>query len=226
VIFILDEPMDALVTAACMAARDHAYITEGASRIFGIGTWPATIRFRRLLADRLRLPVDEIRAFVVGERARTEFPLWSSATAAGVPVHLYAPSGKRPLTVRERVSIFEHVRDRAQELDALGGSGEITDARAAVPIIETILGPNTNTSVFPLSTWQGAFILDEEKNSGSTRGDVPCAFSRPVILTRNGIERVIDEIPLNPNEHAGLQECARSVRHRYAEWNTHRTPTD
>jgi len=215
VVLVLDDPAELLVTAACVRAievagarPEDAHAAHAiTSRILAPGAVHSSRVFRQLLAARLDVHLDDIQALIIGERRRIEIPLWSTCTIGGTPLHRYRPKGKRPLSVRDRVSIFEPVRDGAVERDARGGTAHFADALAAAEIIDCIL--NDERRLMTPTVWQGDFVSPEPDEAGDRR---PCAFARPAIIGREGVERVIDEWPLNDNERAAQAECARSIR--------------
>lgn len=206
---ILDNPVDLLTTVAQTAA-DEATDDNGSfvNRIFGIGTAVSTDQFRSILADRLNVSKDDVGAFVIGERGRIEIPCWSSATVAQTPLHHYCPNGKRPLNVRDRVTIFERIRAAVLKRDAHGGTSQWVDALICARIVQAIA--NGENRVFTVSVPQSHFESDADCDD---RG--PCCYSRPTVIGRSGILRIVEEFPMNENEQLALAECARSVRARY-----------
>jgi len=49
-----------------------------------------TIRFRALIAQQLKLAPTQVTALILGEHGDSMVPIWSSATAAGLPLDKYA----------------------------------------------------------------------------------------------------------------------------------------
>ncbi|HYG90791.1 MAG TPA: L-lactate dehydrogenase [Azospirillum sp.] len=86
------------------------------SRVVGSGTILDTARFRALLGTRLDLAPRSVHAVVIGEHGDSEVLLWSSATAAGLPVEEFAAQTGRPMTAEDRASIDEGVRRAAYHI--------------------------------------------------------------------------------------------------------------
>jgi len=205
---ILDNPVDILTTVAQTTAAEATHDDSITKRIFGIGTAVSTDQFRSILADRLNVSKDDVGAFVIGERGQIEIPCWSSVTVAQTPLHHYYPNGKRTLTVRDRVTIFEKMRAATLKRDAHGGTSQLVDALTCARIVRAIA--NNEKGVFAVSVPQSHFRSDADCDDHG-----PCSFSRPAVIGRSGILRMIEEFPMNENEELALAECARSVRARY-----------
>ncbi|EDW90594.2 L-lactate dehydrogenase B chain [Drosophila yakuba] len=53
-------------------------------RCFTTGCHLDTVRFRNLIADRLRLPPSQVHGYVIGEHGASAVPVWSSVSIAGI----------------------------------------------------------------------------------------------------------------------------------------------
>lgn len=92
-IMVVTDPPDPLA--------DLTRVLAGHDRVFSTGTVLDSLRFRVHLGDHLGVSPSDIQAFVIGEHGTSEVLLWSSATAAGVPVlDLLAEQGQQ---IRDRV---------------------------------------------------------------------------------------------------------------------------
>src|SRR5687767_781986 len=87
-----------------------------ARSVFGSGTVLDSSRFRFLIAQRCSVAVQNVHAYISGEHGDSEIPLWSSANIAGVPLHEWAVMGHGRLTVRDRATIFEDVKNAAYQV--------------------------------------------------------------------------------------------------------------
>lgn len=54
--------------------------------MFGSGTLLDSLRLRVLLKQKIGIGEQSIHAYVLGEHGDTQFPVWSSATIAGIPI--------------------------------------------------------------------------------------------------------------------------------------------
>jgi len=195
------------VDVSTMVAHEHVIKNGGdGRRVIGSGTVLDTARLRHELAARLGVNATNIHAYIVGEHGETELPLWSSATVGGTPLHQFKPKGKRPLTVQERSSILECVRGAAQQI--IQGKGATSQAigLCTARICEAVL--HDERAVLPISSYH------ESLNDLNIE---PVCFSVPTIVGSAGVIRVIDELPLNDAERAGLEQSAAGIVRGYRE---------
>jgi len=78
-IFVVSNPVDILTQLAVVR------LGLPWKQVLGLGTMLDTARFRSLLADELKLAPTQVKALILGEHGDTMLPIWSSATAAGLP---------------------------------------------------------------------------------------------------------------------------------------------
>lgn len=203
IILMVTNPVDVMTMVAQSVAAPLGFAP---SRLIASGTVLDSSRFRSLLAARLDVAVSSVHASIVGEHGDSSLPLWSSATVGHTPLHLYEPRGKRPLNVRDRVSIFESVRGAAQEI--IAGKGA-TDSAIGLTVARLCR----------------AILRDERAvlTAGSVHGQAPpgvmmegpTCFSLPTVVGREGVNRVVLEVPMNDAEKAGLSESVRVIREAY-----------
>src|SRR3954447_26650561 len=160
-------------------------------RVFGSGTVLDSSRFRFLIAKRLRLAVQNVHAYIAGEHGDSEIPLWSSASVGSVPLHEWAVMGHGKLTVRDRVEIFENVKNAAYQVIQGKGATNFAIGLATSRILEAIL--HDESRVLPVSS-----LLTNYQGMDDVCLSVPC------IVNRKGVEATLP-IPLNENELAGLR---------------------
>src|SRR4029078_13740421 len=85
-------------------------------RVLGSGTVLDSSRFRFLIAKRLKVAVQNVHAYIAGEHGDSEVPLWSSATVGSIPMHASAVRGHGKMSVRDRIEIFENVKNAAYKI--------------------------------------------------------------------------------------------------------------
>src|SRR5215510_9971084 len=113
IIFVVSNPVDILTRLTI----DH--LRWDPARTIGLGTQLDTARFRSLIALETNLPPSQIKALILGEHGDSMVPIWSSATAAGMP--LTKIDGFNP-SAQQRV--FERAKNSGAEcLKTKGGAG-------------------------------------------------------------------------------------------------------
>jgi L-lactate dehydrogenase len=116
------------------------YITHKLSgfprqRVIGSGTVLDSSRFRFLIARRLKVAVQNVHAYIAGEHGDSEIPLWSSASIANIPLHDWAVMHHGKLSVRDRVEIFQNVKDAAQQIIARKGASNYSIGLSTAKIL-------------------------------------------------------------------------------------------
>lgn len=184
VILMASNPIDVLNYRLCEITGLPARQFVGFSR-------NDTVRFRIAIANQLKVPVPQVRAFVIGEHGPGMVPLFSSVVVGGKPVELH-PS--------QRADVGQYLRDYLARYDALqvNRTASWTTAVGVTHMIDSIV--HETGEVQPASA-----ILDGEYE-----------FSRislgvPVVLGRTGVQE-IRVLPLTADEAVGLQAAAAKVR--------------
>src|SRR5438477_5425945 len=80
VIFVVSNPVDILTRLAI------EQLHWDPNKVIGLGTQLDTARFRSLIALETSLPPSQIKALILGEHGDSMVPIWSSATAGGMPL--------------------------------------------------------------------------------------------------------------------------------------------
>lgn len=204
VVVMVTNPVDVMTMVAHDLAAPLGFPGE---RLIASGTLLDTSRFRALLARRLGVAVSSVHASIVGEHGDSSLPLWSSATVGHTPLHLYQPSGKRPLTVRDRVEIFESVRGAAQEIIAGKGATDSAIGVTVARLCRAIL--RNERAVLTVGSVHAQAPPGVEMQG-------PACFSLPSVVGRAGAERVVLEVPMNDTERTGLAESIRIIRAAHA----------
>ena len=111
--FVVSNPVDILTRLAI----DH--LKRDPNKTIGLGTQLDTARFRSLIALETGLPPSQVKALILGEHGDSMVPIWSSATAAGMPLVKFPNFGA---AVQQRV--FERTKTSGAEAIKLkGGAG-------------------------------------------------------------------------------------------------------
>ncbi|HTL31249.1 MAG TPA: L-lactate dehydrogenase [Tepidisphaeraceae bacterium] len=168
------------------------------NRVLGSGTVLDSSRFRFLIARRLKVAVQNVHAHIAGEHGDSEIPLWSSASIANIPLHDWAVMHHGKLSVRDRVEIFENVKDAAQQIIAGKGATNYAIGLATAKILEALL--HDENRVLAVSSLIEDF-----------HGISDVCLSIPSIVNRQGVEPPLP-VPLNANEEAGLRNSADTIR--------------
>jgi len=190
-IFVVSNPVDILTQLAA------AKLGLPWSQVLGLGTMLDTARFRSLIAQELKLAPTQVKALILGEHGDSMFPVWSSATYAGLPLAKYpgcTPTFQSQIFERTKGSGAEVIRKK-------GGAGWAVGLTIA-EVVHAIV--RDQRQVLPVSTvQQGAYGL---------RG---VALSVPTIVGRAGALAHV-EVELWPKEQQALQASARALQDTFA----------
>jgi len=168
------------------------------NRVLGSGTVLDSARFRFLIGQRLRVATGSVSAYIAGEHGDSEIPLWSSATVANIPLHEWAVAQHGKLTVRDRVEIFQNVKDSAYQIVEGKGATHFAIGLATARIVESLL--HDDNRVLPVSS-----LIEDLHGISDVCLSVPC------IVNKTGVEPPLP-IRLNANEEAGLRNSADTIR--------------
>ncbi|HEY1921703.1 MAG TPA: lactate/malate dehydrogenase family protein [Tepidisphaeraceae bacterium] len=192
IIFVVSNPVDILTRLAI----DHLKLDP--NKVIGLGTQLDTARFRSLIAEEIALPPSQIKALILGEHGDSMVPIWSSATAAGLPLIKMSNFGG---AVQQR--IFDRTKTSGAEAIKLkGGAGWAVGLTIAEAVHAMALN---QPKVLPLSTrLTGEYDI---------RG---ICTSLPTLIDRRGVVKRF-EIDLWPREITGIQSGAKSLETTYAQ---------
>jgi len=192
ILLLVTNPVDVITYVALkLSGLPH-------SRVFGSGTVLDSSRFRFLLAQRLKVAVQNVHAYIAGEHGDSEIPLWSSAHVGNIPVHEWAVAGHGKLTVRDRSEIFQNVKTAAYQVIEGKGATNYAIGLATTRILEAIV--HDENRVLPVSS-----LLTDYHEIDDFCLAVPC------IVNRKGVEPPL-LIPLNQAELAGLRHSAELIK--------------
>jgi len=173
------------------------------TRVLGSGTVLDSSRFRFLIAQRLKVAVRNVHAYIVGEHGDSELPLWSSAAVGTIPLHDWAVPGHGKLSVRDRVEIFQNVKTAAAQIIEGKGATNYAIGLATAEILEALLSETPR--ILPVSS-----LLSGYHEISDVCLSVPC------IVNRQGFEQTL-AVPMNDNEIAGLRNSADTIRNAIRE---------
>jgi len=179
IIIIVSNPLDVMTYAA--------HLTSGfpRTRVMGMAGILDTARYRAFLAEALDLSPKDIQAMILGGHGDTMVPLPRYTTVSGIPVTELIDSEKlNAICERTKVGGGELVK-------LMGTSAWYAPGSAAAQMVEAIA--RDQKRVFPV-----CMKLEGEYGINGTYLGVP------VVLGKNGIERVI-ELKLNAEETAMLE---------------------
>ena len=112
-IFVVSNPVDILTQLA------QSRLGLPWQQVLGLGTMLDTARFRSLIAQELGLAPTQVKALILGEHGDSMFPVWSSATYAGLPLTKVAGC-----TPTFQSQIFERTKGSGAEvIRRKGGAG-------------------------------------------------------------------------------------------------------
>ena len=186
IIIVVSNPLDVMTYQA------HITSKLPRTKVMGMAGILDTARYRAFLAEALNISPKDIQAMLLGGHGDTMVPLPRYTTVSGIPV--------TELIDKDKLNaILERTKVGGGELVKLmGTSAWYAPGSAAAQMVEAIV--RDQRRVFPV-----CMQLDGEY------GIKDCYLGVPVILGKNGIEKVI-ELDLNKEEQALLESSRKSVR--------------
>jgi len=186
IIIVVSNPLDVMTY--------QAHLTSGLPRtkVMGMAGILDTARYRAFLAEELNVSGKEIQAILMGGHGDTMVPLPRYTTVAGIPVTELVEKDKLD-------AIIERTKFGGGELVKLmGTSAWYAPGAAAAQMVEAIL--KNQRRVFPVCIkLDGEYGIDD------------CYLGVPVILGKNGIEKVL-ELDLNAEEKQLLETSRGHVQ--------------
>tara|TARA_Y100000991_G_scaffold124199_1_gene93619 strand:+ start:6216 stop:7148 length:933 start_codon:yes stop_codon:yes gene_type:complete len=190
ILVIVSNPLDVMTYCAYLTAKVDS------KRVFGMAGILDTARYRAFLADELNVSPKDIQAVLMGGHGDTMVPLPRYTTVGGIPVTELIDEDKLN-------AIVERTKKGGGEIvNLLGTSAWYAPGAAAAQMVEAIV--RDQRRVFPCCAWlTGEYGVND------------LYLGVPVILGKNGIERII-ELDLNDGEKALLatsESAVRDVKH-------------
>jgi malate dehydrogenase len=186
IIVIVSNPLDVMTYQAHITSK----LPRG--KVLGMAGILDTARYRAFLAEELNVSPKDIQAVLMGGHGDTMVPLPRYTTVGGIPV--------TEMIEKEKLdSIIERTKFGGGELVKLmGTSAWYAPGSAAAQMVEAIV--RDQKRVFPVCVkMEGEYGIDD------------CYLGVPVILGKNGVEKVI-ELDLNEDERAMLESSRQHVK--------------
>ena len=186
IIIIVSNPLDVMTYQAHLTAKLPR------EKVFGMAGILDTARYRAFLAEALNVSPKDIQAVLMGGHGDTMVPLPRYTTVGGIPVtELIGKAELDAIVQRTAVGGGELVK-------LMGTSAWYAPGAAAAQMVEAIV--RDQRRVFPVCLeLQGEYGING------------VYLGTPVILGKNGVERVI-ELQLNDEEKALLETSRGSVK--------------
>ena len=186
ILVIVSNPLDVMTYCAYLTAKVDS------KRVFGMAGILDTARYRAFLAEELNVSPKDIQAVLMGGHGDTMVPLPRYTTVGGIPVTDLIDEDKLN-------AIVERTKKGGGEIvNLLGTSAWYAPGAAAAQMVEAIV--RDQRRVFPCCAWlTGEYGVND------------LYLGVPVILGKNGIERII-ELDLNDDEKALLSTSETAVR--------------
>ncbi|MCJ7423639.1 malate dehydrogenase [Candidatus Bathyarchaeota archaeon] len=161
------------------------------NRVFGMGSILDTLRFRSHIAMELNVSKEDVRALVVGEHGDSMVPLVECSSVSGIPL--------RCLLEEKRIEqIINLTITSGSDVIKLKGSTTYAPATVIAIMVDAIL--RGRNRVMSVSTY-----LEGEYGFSDVSVGVP------VILGKNGIERVL-ELELKSETRLKLEKSVSMVK--------------
>jgi malate dehydrogenase len=186
IIIVVSNPLDVMTYQA------HITSQLPRTRVMGMAGILDTARYRAFLAEALNVSPKDIQAMILGGHGDTMVPLPRYTTVSGIPVtELIAKDKLNAIIERTKVGGGELVK-------LMGTSAWYAPGSAAAQMVESIV--KDQRRILPV-----CIQLDGEY------GINDCYLGVPVILGKNGVERII-ELDLNGEEKALLDTSRKHVK--------------
>lgn len=186
IVVVVSNPLDVMTYQAHLTSRLPR------TRVMGMAGILDTARYRAFLAESLNVSPKDIQATILGGHGDTMVPLPRYTTVSGIPV-------TELIDQQKLGAIIERTKVGGGELVKLmGTSAWYAPGSAAAQMVEAIV--KDQRRVLPV-----CIQLDGEY------GIKNCYLGVPVILGKNGVERVI-ELELNEGEKTLLETSRQHVK--------------
>lgn len=186
IIIVVSNPLDVMTYQA------HITSQLPRTRVMGMAGILDTARYRAFLAEALNVSPKDIQAMILGGHGDTMVPLPRYTTVSGIPVtELIAKDKLNAIIERTKVGGGELVK-------LMGTSAWYAPGSAAAQMVESIV--KDQRRILPVCIQlEGEYGIND------------CYLGVPVILGKNGVERII-ELDLNGEEKALLDTSRKHVK--------------
>ena len=195
IIVMVTNPLDVM---AYVAFKTSGFPKQ---RVVGMAGVLDSTRFREFIAAELNVSVEDTHTMVLGGHGDSMVPLPRYTTVAGIPITQLLPSE----TIKKLV---DRTRKGGTEIVNLlkTGSAYYAPAASIAVMVEAIV--HNKKRVLPASAYlEGEF------------GFKDVFAGVPVILGRNGVEKIV-EIELSDQEKEALSKSAADVKAGITDWQT------
>ncbi len=187
ILLVVSNPVDILTYLAVQE------FTLPPQQVIGLGTMLDTTRFRSLLAEYFGVASTDVKALILGEHGDSMVPIWSTATANGVP--LQSLPGYDVAKMQE---IFEFTKRSGAEVIRLKGGAGYAVGLAIREVVHAII--LDTKQILPVSSFQTGLY-----------GIRDVCLSVPTVIGRKGVEKLI-EMNLAQDELQALRHSAQVLR--------------
>jgi malate dehydrogenase len=186
IVLMMTNPLDA------MAHLAHRITGFEAERVIGQAGVLDSARFRTFIAAELKVSVRDVTALVLGGHGDQMVPVIRFTTVNGIPLSELMP--------KERIeALVQRTRDGGAEVvNLLGRSAYYAPAAAFLDMTDSVI-------------YDQRRLISASVRLDGEYGHRDIYLGVPVLLGKNGVERVI-ELTLTEEEKAALDKSADSVR--------------
>lgn len=186
IIIVVSNPLDVM---AYVAYKTSGF---GSNRVFGMAGVLDAARYKSFIARELNISPKSIHTILLGGHGDTMVPLIRYTSVAGIPI-------TELLDISRLEKIIERTREGGSELvNLMGTSAWYAPASATAQMVDAVV--KNSRRVFSVS----AFLRGEFGLSNIFMGV-------PVVLGRNGIEKILD-LKLNEGELKLVHQSAQHVK--------------
>lgn len=179
IIIVVSNPLDVMTYVAATVSKAPR------TRVMGMAGILDTARYRAFLASELNVSPKEIQAMLLGGHGDTMVPLPRYTTVSGIPITELVAKDKLDAIVNRTIN------GGGELVKLMGTSAWYAPGSAAAQMVEAIA--KDQRRVFPVCIGlEGEYGIKD------------CYLGVPVVLGKNGIERII-ELQLNDEEKALLE---------------------
>jgi malate dehydrogenase len=185
IIIVVSNPLDVMTYCA------HITSKMPRTRVMGMAGILDTARYRAFLAEEINCSPKDIQAMLMGGHGDTMVPLPRYTTVGGIPVIELVAKDKLDAIVNRTIN------GGGELVKLMGTSAWYAPGSAAAQMVEAIV--KDQRRIFPVCVkLEGEYGIEN------------CYLGAPVILGKNGIEKII-ELKLNEEEKALLEVSRQKV---------------
>jgi len=162
-------------------------------KVFGLGNVLDTVRFRSLLAEKLGINGNQLTTYMLGEHGDSMQAVTSNASVAGIPLKQFPGYSEEVLK-----DVIEQTRIGGAEVIRTKGGTFYAVAPSICWVVQAVL--RDSKEILPISSLMTG-----------QHGMSDICVSLPSVVGKGGREKVL-EIPLSPEELAGVQNSAKVLR--------------